>query len=42
MTFCVSAPGYDNSYRSVGAVSISAGSADAVLADVGAIWPERT
>jgi len=37
MTFCVAAPIYDISYQLVGAVSISAGSADAVLAEVGAV-----
>lgn len=37
MTFCVAAPIYDISYQPVGAVSISAGSADAVIAEVGAV-----
>ncbi len=37
MTFCVAAPIYDISYQPVGAVSISAGSADAVLAQAGAV-----
>lgn len=37
MTFCVAAPILDVSYQPVGAVSISAGAADAVLAEVGAV-----
>jgi len=37
MTFCVAAPVFDNAYQPVGAVSISAGSADAVLAEVDAV-----
>jgi DNA-binding IclR family transcriptional regulator len=37
MTFCVAAPIFDGAYRPIGAVSISASSADAVLAEVGAV-----